>query len=283
MASFVIHHAAGKEFLKQLESNYGIKLTENQKNNFLLGNLIVDSSKINFNIIFNLPKGEQALLKSKYDDLLQEEKISTHFRNLEDKDMFVQMPVLEKFIEKYDGMIKIYFSVLGYLFHLYTDKMFFGKLFTDSFDCLDENNQKTNYNKDIQYIRVKKDNQIYLQSDIFNKQSNYSIYTDYTIMNKIILDYFKLSSDFEELYNFARSEFINPGIDEVDFKNIIKVLDKTVKYITQSNFIQFENLTIFDVEKIKLFIPSLVESFINEFKEIIDEIIKKNDNLVLKK
>ena len=45
MASFVVHNIAGEKFLQLLEES-GINLSPEQKDKFLLGNLIVDSSKI---------------------------------------------------------------------------------------------------------------------------------------------------------------------------------------------------------------------------------------------
>ncbi len=45
MAGFVIHDLAGRVLLQELE-RCGFYLSSKDKNNFLLGNLIVDSSKL---------------------------------------------------------------------------------------------------------------------------------------------------------------------------------------------------------------------------------------------
>ena len=45
MASFVIHHISGEAFLNELEKE-GVVLSDTEKKQFLLGNLIVDSSRI---------------------------------------------------------------------------------------------------------------------------------------------------------------------------------------------------------------------------------------------
>ena len=100
MASFVIHHVAGIEFLKQIERFYEISLTEEQKNQFLLGNLIVDSTKIKFKVPKGLCSDEVTLLKRDYMMKTQEEKMSTHFGNPKDKDLCVQAPIVENFVNK---------------------------------------------------------------------------------------------------------------------------------------------------------------------------------------
>ena len=125
MASFVIHHVAGIEFLKRIEKEYNVYFTEEQKSQFLLGNLIVDSIKTNFHIPKGLDEEELAFLKKEYYQKIQEEKVKTHFRMMEDEEVFIQIPVVEKFVEKYQHIIQTNLSAMGYLFHLYTDKMFF--------------------------------------------------------------------------------------------------------------------------------------------------------------
>ena len=278
MASFVIHHVAGVEFLKQIEENYNISLTQEQKNQFLLGNLIVDSTKLKFKVPKGLCSDEVTLLKREYSMKLQEEKISTHFRDLEDKDMCIQTPILENFVNKYEKIIKVDFSALGYLYHLYTDKIFFNNLFKESFECLDKNKLPTIYSKDLKFIKIIKNDIIYSFTDVFSKDSNISIYNDYTFMNKIILNHYNVFFDFEYFCNYARKNFVNPGINEVDYDNIINVLKNTLSYIEQSNNIQGSKLNIFDIEKVKLFIPRVVDNFINDYKFILNEIITNREN-----
>lgn len=286
MASFVIHHVAGIEFLKQIEKNYNISLTEEQKNQFLLGNLIVDSTKLKFKIPKGLCFDEVTLLKREYSMKLQEEKISTHFRNHEDKDMCIQTPIVENFINKYEDIIKVDFSALGYLYHLYTDKIFFNNLFKESFECLDKNKLPTIYSKDLKFIKITKNGIIYSFTDVFSKDSNVSIYNDYTVMNKILLNHYNVSFDFEYFCNYASKNFVNPGINEVDYDNITNILKNTLSYIEQSNNIQGSNLNIFDIEKVKLFVPRVVDNFINDYKFILNEIVTNRKNtkkMILKK
>ena len=83
MASFVIHHISGEVFLNELE-NKGVMLSDTEKKQFLLGNLIVDSSRIKKQILENLSLEEQKKFKKKLREEIQEEKRSTHFRDEDD-------------------------------------------------------------------------------------------------------------------------------------------------------------------------------------------------------
>lgn len=272
MASFVIHHTAGLNFLKQLEEKYHVVLTEEQKKQFLLGNLIVDSTSLKFAIPDGVSQEELKLMKKDFSRKVQEEKVSTHFRTSEDKDLCIQVPIVEKFVDKYDELIKSDMSALGYLFHLYTDKQFFCDLFDKSFECLDENMKQTIYIKLLKFIKTKKNGNIYLANEVFSKDSKVNIYDDYTVMNKIILSYYNIEFPFLDLCEYI-DEFINPGIEEVDYNNIFEVLRKTKCYIEQSYSIESDKLNIFDVNEVKKFIPELVDSFIGIYSDIIDETI----------
>lgn len=282
MASFVIHHVAGIEFLKRIEKEYNVYFTEEQKNQFLLGNLIVDSIKTNLHIPKGLDEEELAFLKKEYYQKIQEEKVKTHFRMMEDEEVFIQIPVVEKFVEKYQHIIQNDFSAMGYLFHLYTDKMFFCELFNENFECLDKNMQPTKYTKALRIIKVKKNGKLYSVNDVFNNEGKVSIYNDYTIMNKFLLDYYKIFFDYSGLYNYAKNNFINPGIEEVDYNNIFDVLIETDNYIKQSNDSKTCKLNVFSDNSVMLFIPNIVEKFLFEYfflfkKNIVD--MKKNTNI----
>ena len=71
MASFVIHNVAGERLLKLLEENYGVELSVDVKDEFLLGNLIVDSSRLNFQKLDGKTVEES---KKIFRKMIQEEK-----------------------------------------------------------------------------------------------------------------------------------------------------------------------------------------------------------------
>ena len=103
MASFVVHHACGINLIKNLEES-GLNFTEQNKLDFIYGNLIVDS----VNKTSSIP--------------VQTQKIATHFRDLNKLDRIIQCPNINNFLAKYQHLlIEKNYTALGYYFHLYTD------------------------------------------------------------------------------------------------------------------------------------------------------------------
>lgn len=269
MASFVIHHIAGEQFLNSLENKYQIELTEEQKKMFLLGNLIVDSSRIKSNYNKNLSDEELKEIKKKERQQKQNEKITTHFRDNKDFELCIQAPKPIKFVKKYSNLLENDLSALGYLFHLFTDKMFFDDLFNKSFECLDSNGNTTKYLKELTMVRSKKDGNIYDIKDFFGQPSNKnSIYHDYTVMNKILLEYYGTNFN-ENLYTEFIPYFNNPGIEEVDYSNIKDVINKTKNFIEESYQLTDNTLNVFDTNQVKLFIEEVGFKFYEIFESFI--------------
>ncbi len=261
MASFVIHHIVGERLLNLLQEKYGLLLSEEERGEFLLSNLIVDSSKLKF----KQEEGEtEKDAKRRHRLAVQDEKVATHFRGSDDLDKCIQVPKLELFTEKYSSLLEGDLKALGYLFHLYTDKEFFDHLFTDTFDTLDENGNYTDLVKDTKSMLVKKNGENYLVNEFWDISNPKSIYNDYTVMNKMLLEYFNSSFDVEKLMEAAET-FENPGIEEVDFRNIISIIKKTARFIAESYEAEGSNLNIFSEERVKEFVESTAESFIEKY------------------
>lgn len=272
MASFVIHHIAGEQFLKELEQKYGITLTEEQKNNFLLGNLIVDSTRLKRQIPINLTDVEKRAWNMEFQKLVQEEKIATHFRDKEDVRLCIQVPNLKTFLEKYQTLLGQDFSVLGYFYHLYTDKLFFNDLFCAAFDTLDKDFNHTDYVDELKFMFIKKSGKTEKQEDVWAHDSSVSIYQDYTVMNRLLLEYYNVSFHAEQLLESSK-KFQNPGIAEVDYGNIASVISKTKRYIEESY--QTEgSLHVFTEEQVKNFIQLVAGSFIQSYFPLFEELIK---------
>lgn len=272
MASFVIHHIAGEQFLKELEGKYGITLTEEEKNNFLLGNLIVDSTRLKKQIPDGLTEDERKAWKREFQKLVQEEKVATHFRDKEDYRLCIQVPNLKTFLEKYQTLLEQDFSVLGYFYHLYTDKLFFNDLFCAAFDTLDQNLSHTDYVDELKFMFIKKSGKTEKQEDVWAHDSSVSIYQDYTVMNRLLLEYYNVTFDADALLESSK-KFHNPGIAEVDYENIGSVISKTKRYIGESY--QTEgSLHVFTEEQVKNFIQLVAGGFIQSYFPLFEGLIK---------
>ena len=262
MPSYVIHHIAGTNLLDKY------KVCDKQKCLFLLGNLIPDTIKTLGNETDSLKIKE---IRDKYYKEIQKEKFLTHFRRKEDFNKNVELPYLEDFIEKY-GHLFDDSTVLGYYYHLYVDKSFFSTVFDETFECLDSNGNKTDLSADTKSYRILKNKNDILKPDEF--WSHNGIYDDYTKMNKILLDYYGVEFNEEELRKFL-SEFKNPGIEEVDYKNIESVFRETRNYINESMSIKDSSLRVFDKEKVIKFIDDVSCKFSYENNDLIHKLIKK--------
>lgn len=261
MASFVIHNIAAEKLIKTLEEEYGVSIDKEAKNQFLLGNLIVDSSKLKYQQIEGKSPEES---KKEYRKKTQLEKVSTHFRNEDDANLCIQKPNLDKFLNKYGMLMSLDLSALGYFYHLFTDKKFFDDLFTKSFDTLDENGNHTIYTSETKMMKVNKNNKICGIKEFWSPDSKTSIYHDYTVMNKILLEYYGSSFDKDGLSE-SSLDFVNPGIEEVDYSNITSIINKTDSFIKDSYSISDSELYVFDSEVVIEFISEVVYEFIQNY------------------
>lgn len=255
MPSYVIHYICGNKLLE----NYMV--TQKEKSEFLVGNLIPDSSKVLGNIETASLPGD---FRKKHRKQIQQEKLSTHFRNEKDFDNVIMLPYPERFKEKYTITD---LARLGYYYHLYTDKYFFSEIWQKSFVFLNDKYQETKSKKEAKYVKIKKNSRIIPFDDFYSSKH---LYHDYTVMNKLLLDYFNESFASEELIKYL--DEINNNIEEVDFNNIESVIKDTLFYISESNKIDEEELEVFDKEIIINFIKELNKKFTEENKHILKKV-----------
>ncbi len=269
MASFVIHTIVGERFLNELETKYNVSISEEERLEFLLGNLIVDSVRENSILPEGLTEEEQVEFLYQRRRRVQEEKVKTHFRDPNKLNLCLRVPEDEWFVNKYSKLLTYDYSTLGYLFHLYTDRLFFGDLFKATFISLDKNGQETIYDKEATTIEVIKNKRRENKKDFWTGQTELSIYNDYTIMNKMLLAYYGTSFDESRLLEFAKEHFKNPGIEEVDYSLIIDVIRKTSAFIKESYQVSETELSVFDEEVLKKFIESIPSLFIDKYDYIV--------------
>ncbi len=275
MASFVIHDIAGTEMLNVLKNKLGYEISPEDERKFLVGNLIPDSSKLQFpSLDPNLSKEELKVEKARRTQAIQSEKQITHFRPLDETDKNVQTPQLDVFIKKYRHLFPKDISVLGYLFHLYTDKLFFGDLFNNSFIFLDANYHNTDKVAATKFMLLKRDGKIYDVSEVFSTDGEVSLYRDYTRMNTLLLNKYHVTFDKEAFLSDA-ANISNPGIEEVTYGNVSLVISKTAQFIEESQNLADSTLRVFKQADVEDFIRSVTESFISTYQAEIDASLKK--------
>ncbi len=279
MASFIIHTIVGETLLNEIEKKYNITLSLNDRKQFLLGNLIPDSLQTDKTIPSNLKDDEKTSYKMEIKNRIRKEKLATHFRNPQKESDCLKIPETKLFVNEYGNLIQSNLSALGYLFHLYTDRIFFSKLFPETFDTLGNNMEEVNTDDKLVFIRIRKNNTIVDAKEFWAGTSTYNIYNDYTVMNKILLERFGTSFDLESFTNYAQEHFINPGIKEVSFDKIIKILEDTQKYIEESFKQEETELNVFTEQHIIDFVPYVVEHFMIEYEYILDMFKKEKKKI----
>lgn len=282
MASFIIHTLSAEMLLKELENKYQIALSQELTNKFLLGNLIVDSLRIDMTIPQNLTEQEQLDYKMYLKRKNREEKVSTHFRNPSNEDNILKLPEPSLFIEKYRNLLSQDISVLGYLFHLYTDKLFFSYLFPKTFISLKNDGSIATKEKESHIIRILKSNEEVLDKVFWTGTSPLSIYSDYTILNKLLLEHYGTSFNADNLIEFAINNFKNPGIKEVDYSKITEIIYKTKKFIEDSYSSEKIVLNVFNEEIVKEFINLVATSFLDEYEYLFSPYIQKATTILRK-
>lgn len=191
MPGYILHLTAGVMYLNCLQDGDLLWRSEKARNDFFVGNLMPDAVA---------------------------DKSQSHFRDPKYGDRMMIWPHLDLFREKY-GAIMDEPACRGYYFHLYIDKKFFEEYIPRVAEFYDRNNRITEIREEIAYVRLKKTGEK-LAVERYLSEEYY--YGDYTKMNTWLCGHYHLPE------TLAEAE--NPGIEEVDFGNIRKVLEELDGY-----------------------------------------------------
>ena len=258
-----------------------IVLSEGEKNSFRLGNLVVDVLGFGKPDIFGLDDEEMLQVRREYRKKKIQKKLVTHFRDENKSGLCVNSPRLDYFLLKYQDFVFHDFSVLGYFFHLYIDKVFFENFYSHVITCLDQNYQPTDFSKDTFYVRVNKNGKIYLKDEFWGGYHN--IYDDYTKLNCYCIQKFGFPFSMEELERFAHDGFINPGIQEVDYQDMDEVLEKMKQFLFDSKASTEEELMAFSFGEMEQFILENAENFYLEYQELLEQFISRKKYVRMRK
>ena len=268
MASFVVHYLCGLKMCAFMEEKFSCTLSKAEKNEFLLGNFMPDSSHLCFGSFEGTPL--------EWKEEIQKEKVSTHFRNPIRSLYCIQCPSLSLFLSKYGALFYKHLSVLGYFFHLYTDCYFFRDLFLHSFQFLDVSLRPTVVKSRARFVKVLKNNVLYRVNDFWNQGG---IYQDYTVMNRLLLQREDFCLDFDSLEEYAKKYFVNPGICEVDYSKVCSVLQQTREHVLESLELENLKLNVFSLEDILDFMDKIVYRFWNDYAFLLEEYFQLRDEI----
>ena len=221
MPGYILHLTAAQMFLKTQKGQELLK-TQQDKNDFLIGNLLPDTTKI---------------------------KAKSHFRDPKYNDRMVEYPETEWFIEKYHDLLSNS-SVIGYLFHLYIDRRFFKDYMPRIVEFRNEEDQMEIKRDKVKYVILKRSGKKISKEDFFSEKYYYG---DYTNMNTYLLHKYQIPMKLDP-------EVMNPGIEEVSYQDVKKVLKELEGYLKIPEE-AIKDVRVFDVEDLLLFLENSVEEF----------------------
>lgn len=177
------------------------------------------------------------------------DKTASHFRNPKHRGAMVEYPDLEMFLEKYEQLLENK-SVLGYYFHLYIDRKFFKEYLPQVITFLDVEGNLVTQQKEVAWVQINRTKQR-IPKEIFYSEAYY--YGDYTRMNTYLVERYDLPLKLD--VNVG-----NPGIEEVDYVDIVKVLNELCGYLKVPSS-KVNELCVFDVGELLQFLEISVKGF----------------------
>lgn len=233
MPGYILHLTAAKMLLNMLEDVGDaprrilvlkkILKDKNEKNAFLAGSLLPDSVS---------------------------DKKYSHFRNQKYCEEMIEYPDLQLFLEKYSGLI-CESSGLGYYFHLYIDNRFFKDYLPKIILFENEKGEPVTKRGDVKWVRDKRDGKRILKEEFFSEKYYYG---DYTRMNTYLVKRYELPVSLE-------MNVENPGIEEVDYSSLGKILEELKGYLCVP-LDEVEKVRVFCVEELLEFLRDAVKEFL---------------------
>lgn len=218
MPGYILHLTAAQMYLKSGQS----RMNQKQKNNFLIGNLLPDTTK---------------------------QKEQSHFRNPKFSEYMVEYPETEWFIQKYKKRLKNS-CYLGYLFHLYIDRKFFKEYLPQIVEFRNQKDEVAVRRKEVSYVYLKRTGEKILKEDFFSEKYYYG---DYTKMNTWLVNHYQIPMELS-------IDIPDPGIEEVHYKDIENVLRELHCYLKVSED-AVKQVKVFEIKHLLAFLKKAVKEF----------------------
>ncbi|MGF0033595.1 hypothetical protein ACQRBN_11600 [Bariatricus sp. SGI.154] len=228
MPGYILHLTAARMVLDMLPESSELHRNPKSQNDFLIGSLLPDVVK---------------------------EKAVSHFRNPDGCGNIVEYPDLDLFFRKYRHLMGNR-SCLGYYFHLYIDRRFFREYLPEIVEFMDYEGRMTIRTAEVAWVHIRRTGEKIPVRKFF---SDIYYYGDYTNMNTYLMERYHLP-----IYPGALDISVeNPGIEEVDYADISRVLDELQEYLVVP-VSAIGELKVFDVEDLLKFLHNAAKEFVVE-------------------
>lgn len=222
MPGYILHLTAAKMLLELLPEASYLCRDPKERNDFYAGCLLPDTVK---------------------------DKADSHFRNPKYKEQMIEYPDLSMFCEKYGSLLKDS-SCFGYYFHLYVDYRFYHDYLPSILEFLDEDGNQVTKRDQVLYIYMKQQKRKMPRKEFYTDEFYYG---DYTRMNTYLVERYDLPISLD-------LEILNPGIEEVDYKDLKNVMEELKGYLEVPSSM-VEELQVFNMEDVLSFLEKITFEF----------------------
>ena len=224
-----------------------MKVTDEEKNKFFLGNLIPDT--------------KQREYKSSDNEIISHDKILTHFKT--NHEPILEYPDLDLFLSKYGELVNTNSLVFGYFFHLYADYYYFKYYLPDKLSFLDDNyNETTDHN--YSYVRSKKNGKILTTDDFWDRKKSSGIYYEYSRMNKYLISKYKFTYNVSDYLPLI--DGLEVPIDEVKTDRLKELLLDVDRFYKER--IDDTEFQILDINSVDTLIREILNTFMERYRDI---------------
>lgn len=177
------------------------------------------------------------------------DKTFSHFRNPERDEKLMVYPDLQLFLNKYKQLLHDS-SSLGYYYHLYVDRRYAKEYIPQIVSFYNKNGKEVSNRADISHALIKRTGEFVPIKTFFSDEYYYG---DFTKLNTYLMNRYNLSIR-------LRKDIPNPGIEEVNYTDIIKIKQQLFEYLEVPEG-AVNQLKVFDADHLIAFLEALVDDF----------------------
>ena len=177
------------------------------------------------------------------------DKTYSHFRHPRRQEKLMVYPDLNLFLDKYKLLLSDS-SCLGYYYHLFVDRIYAKEYIPQIVSFYGTDGQEASDRQDIKHAHIKRTNELVPIKRFFSDEYYYG---DFTKLNTYLMNRFHLCIDLKE-------DVTNPGIEEVDYKDIEGIKEQLQGYLDVSEEAVNE-LRVFEPESLIQFLQDTAEEF----------------------